>query len=122
MKHLFMIAVLAAGAVCLSAFGLNYTASKSNTGNIVVHSPAVSEAQAAAILAEIDKSKQAPSEAAVRGYLKKTGVKQGAIKTIVVETTGGKTTVLLLDDPADLTKAKDVVNTATSRSNQQHNN
>ena len=52
MKHWFLavaIAVLVA-ASSLSAFGLNYNASKSNTGNIVVHPSSVTEAQATAIL------------------------------------------------------------------------
>lgn len=121
MRHLLTIAVLAFGAVSLSAFGLNYNASKSNTGNIVVHPSSVSEAQAAAVLADIDKGKQAPTEAAVKGYLTAHGVKAGMIKQIVIEQTGGKTTVLLLDAPGDLPNARGAANTPTSRSNQQHN-
>jgi len=121
-KHPFAIAmasVLLAAAVSLFA-GLNYNASKSNTGNMIVHSSSVSPAQAAAILREVDKA-SAPTEADVRGYLTKAEVKQEAIAKIVIERTGGKTTVLLLESPDDLAKAESVANTNTSRSNTQHN-
>jgi type IV secretory pathway protease TraF len=121
-KHVFAITragIVAVAAVSLFA-GLNYNASKSNTGNIVVHSSSVSGAQAASILREIDKA-SAPTEADVRGYLTKAGVKPGAIAKIVIETTDGKTTVLLLDDAGDESKARSVANITTSRSNTQHN-
>ena len=123
MKHWFVavtIAVLMA-APSLSAFGLNYNASKSNTGNIVVHPSSVTEAQASAILAMIDKERQAPSQASIEGYLKAAGVKQGSIKSIVVEPAQGKTTVFLLADPSDEKNARGAANVTTSRSNTQHN-
>jgi hypothetical protein len=123
MKHWFVpvtIAVLVAAA-SLSAFGLNYNASKSNTGNIVVHPSSVTEAQASAILAMIDKERQAPSQASIEGYLKAAGVKQGSIKSIVVEPAQGKTTVFLLADPSDEKNARGAANVTTSRSNTQHN-
>ena len=123
MKHWFVavtIAVLVA-APSLSAFGLNYNASKSNTGNIVVHPSSVTEAQASAILAMIDKERQAPSQASIEGYLKAAGVKQGSIKSIVVEPAQGKTTVFLLADPSDEKNARGAANVTTSRSNTQHN-
>jgi hypothetical protein len=120
-KHLFVIAQVGAVLAAVSALAaINYNSSKSNTGNIVVHSSSVSGAQAAAILREIDKA-SALTEADVRGYLTKAGLKPGAIAKIVIEQTGGKTTVLLLDDPADETKARSVANITTSRSNTQHN-
>ncbi len=113
---------IALAAVSLWAFGLNYNASKSNTGNIVVYPESVTGAQATALLAEVDKGKTAPTEVTIKANLSKNGVKQGVVKQIVIENTAGKTTVLLLDDPADLTKARAAMaNTSTSRSNQQHN-
>ena len=111
--------IVLAAAVSLFA-GLNYNASKSNTGNIIVTPSSVSGGQAAAILREIDKA-SALTEADVRGYLTKAGVKPGAIAKIVIERTGGKTTVLLLDDPNDETKARSAAKITTSRSNTQHN-
>lgn len=115
MKHWFLavaIAVLVA-APSLSAFGLNYNASKSNTGNIVVHPSSVTEAQATAILAMIDKERQAPSQASIEGYLKATGVKQGSIKSIIVEPNQGKTTVFLLADPGDEKNARGAAKVTT---------
>jgi hypothetical protein len=124
MKHWFLaatIAVLLAAAPSLSAFGLNYNASKSNTGNIVVHPSSVTEAQATAILAMIDKERQAPSQASIEAYLKAAGVKQGFIKSIIVEPNQGKTNVFLLADPSDEKNARGAANVTTSRSNTQHN-
>jgi hypothetical protein len=124
MKHSFLpvaIAMSLAATSSLSAFGLNYNASKSNTGNIVVHPSSVTEAQATAILAMIDKERQAPNQASIEEYLKVTGVKQGSIKSIIVEPNQGKTTVLLLADPSDEKNARGVANVTTSRSNTQHN-
>jgi len=111
--------IVLAAAVSLFA-GLNYNASKSNTGNVIVTPPSVGSGQAAVILREIDEA-SAPTEADVRGYLTKAGVKPGVIAKIIIEQTGGKTTVLLLEKPDDETKARSVVNTNTSRSNTQHN-
>lgn len=115
------LAFLLAAAAALAAFGLNYNASKSNTGNIVVHPTSVTEAQATAILASIEKGRQPPTEAAIQGYVKAAGVKQGVIKSILIEPNQGKSTVLLLADPGDAQAARGAANTATSRSNQQHN-
>ena len=100
--------------------GLNYNASKSNTGNVVVHPSSVSGAQAASIVREIDRT-SAVTETAVRGFLTKAGVKPGVIARVVIEQAGGHTTVLLLNDPADEAKARSVANVNTSRSNTQHN-
>jgi hypothetical protein len=124
MKHWFLaaaIAVLLVAVPSLPAFALNYNSSKSNTGNIVVHPPLVTEAQANAILAMIDKERQAPSQASIEAYLKAAGVKQGSIKSIIVEPNQGKTTVFLLADPSDEKNARGAANVTTSRSNTQHN-
>ena len=104
-------------ALCLSvSAGLNYNASKSNTGNIVLaHTSTVSEAQASAVLAELDKSRQTPSESALRNSLTKAGVKQVTKMKIIVESKDGKTIVLLLDDPGDEKNARDVANTAAAQ-------
>lgn len=122
MKHRSMaaIAFLLAATLSLFAFSVNYNASKSNTGNIVVHPSSVTEAQAAAILAEIDKSRQAPTEAALRSLMTAQGIEQGKMK-LIIQQKDGKNIVLMLDDPADEKKAQDAVNSATSRSNTSHN-
>jgi hypothetical protein len=73
-------------AATLSAFAVNYNASKSNTGNIViVYSPdRVTQVQATAVLAQLEKLGAAPDEAAMREILKKQGVQADGIKQIVV--------------------------------------
>lgn len=112
--------LLLAAAALLSAFGLNYNASKSNTGNIVVHPSNVSEAQASAVLASLDASRDTPTEAAVRGHIAKAGIKPGAIKRIIIERNAqGKSNVLLLADPGDEAPAR--TSLSRSRSNTSHN-
>lgn len=115
-------ALLLASAAALSAFAINYNSSKSNSGNIVVAPPSVTGAQANAILASIDKSRGTPTEASIRALLTATGVKQGAIKSIVIEQNQGKTTVLLLENSTDETAARASASKVTgTRSNTQHN-
>lgn len=99
------IGVLLAGVVSLVAFGLNYNASKSNTGNIIVTPDYVTKAQAAAILAEVEKTGKTPDEAAVRTVMTRHGVPSDRIKKVVIGITssGGSKGygIMLLDDPAN---------------------
>jgi hypothetical protein len=122
MKHLAMAAaLLLPAALSLSAFGLNYNASKSNTGNyVLVHTSTVTEAQAAAILAEMEKSHRTPTEAALRSLMTAKGVKQGTMK-LIIEQQDGKNVVLMLDDPSEEKKARGATNPNSSRSNISHN-
>ena len=53
--------------------------------------------------------------------LKAAGVKQGSIKSIIIEPNQGKTNVFLLADPSDEKNARGAANVTTSRSNTQHN-
>jgi hypothetical protein len=108
------ICVLLVFAAALSAFGLNYNASKSNTGNIVLaYSPdRMTEAQAAAVLAELEKGGAAPDEATLRQILKKQGVQADGIQKIVKPgMVGDPRTIaksycfLLLEKPEDLATA-----------------
>jgi hypothetical protein len=94
----------------LSAFGLNYNASKSNTGNFTLSYPdeVLSQAQAAAVLAEFDKIGQAPTEAVVRQILTKQGVAATRVKAVRVMSYGMTASgghkgygIMLLEDPAD---------------------
>ena len=86
--------------------GLNYNASKSNTGNIIVTPEFVTTAQASAILAEIEKAGKTPDEPAVRAAMTKSGVSSARIAKIMIHnsTTGvsnRKTySIMLLDDPS----------------------
>ena len=98
----FLILLAVAG---LLLAGLNYNASKSNTGNFVISydSGIVTQAQASAILADLEKNApKAIDESAVRSLLRKHGVSADRIKKIVIEP--GK--ILLLEDPADEARAR----------------
>jgi hypothetical protein len=117
----YLKAMMIATLVATSAFALNYNSSKSNTGNIVIAYPStVSDAQAAGALAELEKTHQTPTEAAVRPILTAKGVKQGGMK-IIIEQKDGKTNILLLADQNDEQKARAAINLNSSRSNTQHN-
>jgi hypothetical protein len=100
-------------AASLSAFGLNYNASKSNTGNFTLSYPddVLSRAQAAAVLVELDKADKAPNEAVVRQILTKQGVQASRVKTVrvIAITSGGGSKgygIMLLEDPADEATAR----------------
>jgi hypothetical protein len=97
-----------------SSAGLNYNASKSNTGNIVVHPEGVFTAdQVLRITKMVDQASPGKlDEAAVRGFLKQAaGSKEASIKAIVVERNpGGKgSSILLLADPKDVDTARGMV-------------
>jgi len=102
------VGVLLAAVAVLCAFGLNYNASKSNTGNLVLtySSSRVSAAQASAVLAELEKAGKTPDETTVRRILQKNGVQAEGIRKIVisgiVHSGGGKGYgILLLEKPED---------------------
>jgi hypothetical protein len=102
------IAVGFALAASISAFGLNYNASKSNTGNFALSYPdeVLSQAQAAVVLAELDKAGKAPTEAVVREILTKQGLPASRVKTVRIigmTSAGGSKGygIMLLEDPAD---------------------
>jgi hypothetical protein len=128
MKRLLMLGII---GVLLAAFAprsfasVNYNSSKSNTGNIVIsYNPnQVTKAQAAAILADLEKSGPSAGEPDVRAVLTKQGVTNDSIKSIVIIPAGnGKgSTILLLADPVDEKAARDAVNRPSSRSNTSHN-
>jgi hypothetical protein len=120
MKRLFgTVALVLAGAVGLAAFAINYTASKSNTGNVIV-SPDTITAQASAALADLEKAKGTPTQIAVSHALKNHGVdsvKMG--KVVIYEITSGGGSkgygILLLANPNDEAAAKAVAGKAASK-------
>jgi hypothetical protein len=107
------IAVGFALAASLSAFAINYNSSKSNSGNFALSYPdeVLSQAQAAAVLTELDKAGKAPTEAVVREILAKQGVPASRVKTVrlIGITSGGGSKgygIMLLEDPADEATAR----------------
>lgn len=112
MKRLLMLAAFGGLLFTLvprSSAAINYNSSKSNTGNITYPPNVVTADQVLIIRKEIDKATpMALDEPAVRGALKTAGVKEGSVKTVIVERgQGGKGySVLLLADPADEATAR----------------
>ena len=118
MKRFLMLAAIG-GVLTMTAprasAGLNYSASKSNTGNfsIAYHNQLVSADQAAAVLNDLDKmGRRALDETALRGILKSHGVPADRIRKIVIEPgksgrSGG--TILLLANPQDEAQARDSI-------------
>ncbi len=86
-------------AAAFSAFGLDYIASRSNNGNIILaYSPdRMTPAQAVAVFAELEKLDAVPDEAALRQVLKRQAVQADGIQKIVK--TG------MIGDPRAIAKA-----------------
>ena len=97
------ILLVAAAPVCDAATNLN--SSKSNVYRAVYATP-ITAAQAAAILADLDRMGKGVDQAAVLSVLKKRGVKTGCGGGCInhVKVVGG-TKILLLENPADEAQA-----------------
>ena len=102
-----LVVAMAAG----SWAGSNLNLSKSNVNRLVYSSDAVSSAQAAAILADLDKAGQldeAKASQLIQQLLSKHGVQAGKIKKVTVRPWDPKRktmAILLLTDPADEARA-----------------
>lgn len=111
-----LLMLIATGGLLLtiappSPAGLNYDASKSNTGNFVVTPVGVfTPDEVLKITKMVDQADPRKlDEATVRGFLMQVnGTKQGSIKAIVIDhNPGGKTNnILLLADPKDADAAR----------------
>jgi hypothetical protein len=104
-----------------SSAAVNYNSSKSNTGNFVIsYNPdVVTQAQAKAILDDLDKKGQgAVDESTVKFIMHAHGVLQGKINKIIIEPPkrGQKgVTILLLADPADEAQARGAVDKSSGQ-------
>jgi hypothetical protein len=105
------VAVLLALIVPLSRAGSNLNSSKSNLYRLVYSTDAVSQAQAAAILADLDAATKSGGrvnlDAAVSEALTKQGVAAQIKKTIIkpASAAGQLTTIIILSNPADEAQA-----------------
>ncbi len=104
-------AMLGALAVVTVGFAINYNSSKSNSGNIVVAPDFVTKSQAAAVLADLEKSGKTPDETAVRAAMKKHGVAADRIREVHITgiTSGGGSKgygILLLENASDESTAR----------------
>ena len=97
------VLLVAAASVCNGASSFN--SSKSNVYR-AVYSPIVSQAQAAAILADLDRMGKGVDQAAVLSVLGKHGVRTGCGNGCInhVKVVGG-TRILLLENPGDEAQA-----------------
>lgn len=117
MKRLLVlgaIGVLFAAFAPASHAAAKYSSSKSNDGNFVLsYDPnIVTQAQAAAILTDLEKPDQPIDEPGVRDVLREEGVQNDSIKKVVIEPgpNGSKgATILLLAKPADETAARSAI-------------
>ena len=117
MKRLLILGAIGGLVVTLASVSMAATtvkSSKSNTSDrvMVYSTKVVSEAQVAAILAELDKQgAKVVDEATLRGILKKHGVPTDRITRVVIEPSkrGRKDgTIILLDNPADEAHARQI--------------
>ncbi len=111
-KYLAVAAVvflIFAGLISLAASNLNL--SKSNINRLIYPADTVSQAQAAAILADLDAAGQSGGrvnlEGAVNEALKKQGLETKIKKTIIrpASAAGQLTTIIILSNPADEAQA-----------------
>jgi hypothetical protein len=111
MKRLFFVCVVASLLVAAGsmAWAGTINTSKSNTFLLTYDTTAVSQAQAAAVLKELDKIGRGANEATVRKLLQKTGVNLSLIKKISFLGPLNKLeTILILTNPADEAQARHI--------------
>jgi hypothetical protein len=103
--------LLAVAMASAAPAGINFNLSKSNVNRLVYPSDAMSPAQAAAIVADLDKAgrlDEARATQLVQQLLVKHGVKPGTIKKITVrpwEPVRKSASIIVLTDPADEAQA-----------------
>jgi hypothetical protein len=98
-------------AVVVSRAGSNLNSSKSNIYRLIYSNDAVSQAQAQAILADLDAAAESQGRVNLEGAVSQALVKQGLdtkIKKTIIKpaSAGGQlTTVIILSNPADEAQA-----------------
>jgi hypothetical protein len=109
MRRLFFVCAVASLLVAVGsmAWAGTINTSKSNTFRLAYDTTAVSPAQAAAVLKELDKIGPGATEATVRKLLQKQGVNLSLIKLIRIVPAGQRRggekipLILILTNPAD---------------------
>ncbi len=105
------VASLLVMMLSLSYATANLNLSKSNINRLVYPTDLVSEAQATAILGELDKAGRTVGAGQVTEIIKRHGVQTDRVKKIVIlpaDKPGKQTTVILLTNPADETQAREI--------------
>ncbi len=106
----FVLSLLIFGAAFYAGAASNLNLSKSNINKLIYPADTVSQAQAAAILADLDAAAQSGGRvnlnAAVSQALKKQGLDTKIKKTIIRPAAAGQlTTIIILSNPADEAQA-----------------
>ena len=115
MKRLFTLSAAASLLVMTVSFShatANLNLSKSNINRLLYPTDLVSEAQAKAILAELDKAGRTVGADQVTEIIKRHGVQAERVKKVVilpVDRRVTQVTVILLTNPADETHAREMV-------------
>ena len=113
MKKLLTVALIfafvALGSISWASINLN--SSRSNTYRLIYPSDLISQAQANAILAELNKAGKTVVASQVTEIMKKHGVRAEAVKKIVIlpaDKTRKVTAIILLTNPADEAQARHI--------------
>jgi hypothetical protein len=100
------LAVVALGSISWAASNLN--SSRSNIYRLTCPADVVNQAQANAILADLDKVGSTVGTGQVTEIIKKHGVQADLVKKIIIQPadkTRKQTTIILLTNPADAAQA-----------------
>jgi hypothetical protein len=114
MKRLLTLSAIASLIVMmlsLSHAATNLNLSRSNSYRLVYPTDLVSDTQAKAILAALDKAGRTVGAVQVTEIIKKQGVQTDHIKKILIlpaDKPGNQITVILLTNPADATQAREI--------------
>jgi len=114
MKRLLALSAVASLLVMMGSLSYataNLNLSKSNINRVVYPAGLVSEAQAKAILVELDKAGGTIGAGQVTEIIKRHGVQTDRVKKIVIlpaDKPGRQITVILLTNPADETQAREI--------------
>lgn len=114
MKRLFSLSVITgmlAMVVSLAPATTNLNSSKSNINRLVYPADLLSQTQASAVLAELDRAGRTVGAGQVTEIIKRHGVPAERVKKIVIlpaEKPGNVVTIILLTNPADETQAREI--------------
>lgn len=114
MRRLLALSAVAGLLVMMGSLSnatANLNLSKSNINRLVYPAGLVSEAQANAILVELDKAGGTVGAGQVTEIIKRHGVQTDRVKKIVIvpaDKPGKHGTVILLTNPADETQAREI--------------
>jgi hypothetical protein len=111
MKKLLTLALALVALGSISWASINLNSSRSNIYRLIYPADVISQAQATAILGELDKAGKTVGAGQVTEIIKKHGVRAEAVKKIVIlpaDKTRKVTAIILLTNPADEAQARHI--------------